>query len=310
MILSFHFHLGILILVDTLDWYHQAFPVGLGSIIDIEACRLSSTRGIVTLINLMLSQSDTFAGDDPTSIILKDPYPEHTRNGLSRAAYSVLKLYSSQSLPKQVAEIMASSLFAGLEVLRQISYSASESLHDLYVEYSKCDLLIRRRQPVAATNLTVVPSAYEAALTPELFEEATFKQLDLAGEDPFLVNKTIGRHETHEIPDDFAWFDLDGADLTFMNQDWSFQVSIAQKASRVDTANLSLGLFLQRMSQFDRCSIPVTGLVQLSNRSRSHPSIRAEVSGLSRDAGGISAKQSAPNLGPTCRVKDIVQIDD
>lgn len=185
----------------------------------------------------MLSQSDTFAGDDPTSIILKDPYPEHTRNGLSRAASSVLKLYSSRSLPKQVAEIMASSLFAGLEVLRQISYSASESLHDLYMEYSKFDLVIRRRQPVPATNLTVVPSAYEAALTPELFEEATFKQLDLAGEDPFLVNKTIGRHETHEIPDDFAWFDLDGADLTFMNQDWSFQVGVAQKASRIDMAN-------------------------------------------------------------------------
>ncbi|KAK5064329.1 hypothetical protein LTR84_000162 [Exophiala bonariae] len=206
---------------DTLDWHHEVFQRDLT--IDVEAHRLSSTRAIVTSINLMLSQSDTFAGDDPTSIILKDPYPEHTRNGLSRAAYSVLKMYAASALPKQVAEIMASSLFAGLEVLKQISYSATESLNGLYEEYAKSDLTLKRRQPVPSTNLTAVPSTYGVALTPELFEEATFRQLDLAGEDPFLVNKTIGRHEVNEQTDDFAWFDLDGADLEWMNQDWSFQ---------------------------------------------------------------------------------------
>lgn len=178
----------------------------------------------------MLSQSDAFPGDDPTSIILKDPYPEHTRNGLSRAAYSVLKLYNSLSLPKKVAEIMASSLLAGLEVLRQISYSATDSLKGLHAAYSKTDLVIRHRQPAPSTYLTAVPSTYGAALTPELFEEATFKQLDLAGDDPYLVSNTIGRHETYEFPaDDFAWFDLDSTEFDFMNQDWSFQVSVNQQ---------------------------------------------------------------------------------
>lgn len=224
VILSFHFHLGVLIMVDTLDW--QKSIAENSSTIDIARSRLSSVRAIVNLINLMLSQADPFSGDDTTSIILKDPYPEHTRNGLSRAAYSVLILYDAGTLPKQMAEVMSSSLFAGLEVLRQISFTAAESLTDLYQAYSKSDLIIRRRQPEASTFLTAVPSAFGPALTPDLFEEETFKQLDLASGDPLLVNKTIGRHEIHEVADDFAWFDLDGADFDFMTQDWSFEVPL------------------------------------------------------------------------------------
>ena len=118
VILSFHFHLGVLILVDTLEGQREMMD--LNSRIDIGGCRLSSTRAIVNLINLMLQQGECYTGDDAISIILKDPYPEHTRNGLSRAAYSVLNLCGTISLPRQVAEIMASSLFAGLEILSQI----------------------------------------------------------------------------------------------------------------------------------------------------------------------------------------------
>ena len=222
MILSLHYHLGVLILVDTLDWHHGMDLTR--SDINIDTTRLSSTRTVVNLINLMLSQAEPFSNNNTTSLILKDPYPEHTRNGLSRAAHSVLKLYEARSLPKQVAEIMASSLFAGLEVLRQISYTAAESLVDLYDAFSKSDLDIRRRQPEASTYLTAVPSPFGSALAPELFEEETARQLDLAGEDPLLVNKTIGRHEVQEASIDFAWFDLDGTDFDFVTQDWSFEV--------------------------------------------------------------------------------------
>lgn len=252
----------------------------------------------------MLSQGDTFAGDDPTSIILKDPYPEHTRNGLSRAAYSVLKMYTSLSLPKQVAEIMASSLFAGLEVLKQISYSATESLNDLYEEYSKSNLALRRRQPVPSTNLTAVPSTHEAALTPELFEEATFRQLDLAGEDPFLINKTIGRHETNEQADDFAWFDLDGADLEWMNQDWSFEVSKALRSTSASRRlTLRSGLFLKRirekMSAFG-------GPFYLTHRIRVSEYCFAilDTRGLGSEpqscGNGCHAIGSQPNVGEAC----------
>lgn len=223
MILSFHFHLGILILVDTLD-YHKGLIDVCSETIDVDLFRLSSSRAIVNLVNLMLSQADPFSSDDTSSIILKDPYPEHTRNGLSRAAYSILRLYNSGILSKNVAEVMSSSLIAGLEVLKQISFTAADTVAELYLAYSNSNLVLRRRQSGISTILTTVPSTFGPSLTPELFEEETFKHLDLAKEDPLLVSKTIGRHESDQVENTLAWFDLDSVDIDLVTQDWSFEV--------------------------------------------------------------------------------------
>jgi hypothetical protein len=106
--LALHFHLGVLILLDTFENQHS---VPLEGTFDISSCRLASTRAIVNLINLMLLHGETCVGDNAYSIILKDPYPEHTRNGISRAASSVLRLIRTLALKKPVGEIMAAPLF-------------------------------------------------------------------------------------------------------------------------------------------------------------------------------------------------------
>jgi len=222
VILSFHFYLGVLVLVDTMETRPETLD--LDPRFNITVWRLSSTRAIVNLINLMLLQGDTYAGDDTTNIILKDPYPEHTRNCLSRAAYSVLHLFNIMALPSQVAEIMASSLFAGLEILTQISYTAAESLDKLYKAYAEGKVLVKRRQTGPSMYLTAAASSLDLQVTPQIFEDETVKHLSLAGEDPSLVDKTIERHETQEVLQNFEWYDLSEIDVTSITHDWAFDV--------------------------------------------------------------------------------------
>ena len=221
VILAFHFHLGVLILVDVLESQHEAI---VGTIMDIEVCRLASTRAVVNLINLMLLQGETYAGDETTSIFLKDPYPEHTGNGLSRAAYSVLHLFRSMSFKKQAAETMAAPLFAALGVLSQVSYTAAESLRGLHKAYSESSLAVMRLRTGLSTYLVTVPPELDPSITPEMFEEETVRQLDLAEEDPQLVDKTIGRHESHGMSYNFDCFDLEGIDFTSVMHEWAFEV--------------------------------------------------------------------------------------
>jgi hypothetical protein len=224
VILAFHFHLGVLILVDTLE--SQPKVATVDTLIDIGTCRLASTRAIVNLINLMLLQGASDAVNDTTtvSIFLKDPYPEHTRNGLSRAAHSVLSLFHSMSITKQVAESMAAPIFATLEILCQVSYTAAESLHGLYKTYSEADLTAMRLRTGLSTYLAAAPPDLDPSITPEMFDDETVRQLDLAEEDPHLVEKTIGRHETHDLSYDFDWFDLEGIDFSSVTNEWAFQV--------------------------------------------------------------------------------------
>ncbi|OQV08533.1 hypothetical protein CLAIMM_12789 isoform 2 [Cladophialophora immunda] len=216
-ILALHFHLGVLILVDVLETLHE---VATETFIDIGACRLSSTRAVVNLTNLMLLQGDADAGAEASSIFLKDPYPEHTRNGISRASYSVLHLFRGMSLTKQVAEIMAAPLFAALGILSQVSYTAEESLRGLRKAYSDADLAVMTG---VSTYLVTAPPDLDLSITPEMFEDETVRELDLAEEDPNLVDKTIGRHEAHEISYDFDCFDLEGIDFTSVMHEWAFE---------------------------------------------------------------------------------------
>lgn len=223
VILAFHFHLGVLILVDTLEIQNEV--VTMDTFLDVGSCRLASTRAIVNLINLLLLQGDFHASRDTTSILLKDPYPEHTRNGISRAAYSVLRLTHSVSLTKEIAEIMAAPLFAALEILTRVSYTAAESLSGLTEAYSDANIAILCQRSGLSTCLASATPDRDTSITPEVFEEETVRQLDLAGEDPQLVDKTIGRHENQEVSYDFDWFDLEGIDFTSVTQEWAFEVT-------------------------------------------------------------------------------------
>lgn len=185
--------------------------------------RLSSTRAIVNLINLVLQTDDQMDDLLPkTSILLKDPYPEHVSNGLSRAASSLLRLYKHKSLNGNTVEAMSAAVFTGLEILTQVSYSASNSLGDLRGQYDAVQLKYKSRQRLPSA--CSIPSP----IVPESFQDEIVNGLEnQAIADPALVNKSIERHEKLEdmsmsmyIPDDIPWM-MDA----LSGQEWAFNVS-------------------------------------------------------------------------------------
>ena len=193
---------------------------------DIAGTRLSSTRAIVNLINLTL-QTDAYSTNS-SSVLLQDPYPEHISNALSRAAHSILDLFHAMVLPSQIAESMASSLFIGLEILSQLSYTAGASLVALYPLYADAKLEIKSRHSATSHQLpTPVSMTADSPVTRELFEEETLRELGLATGDPSLVNKTIERHEAANmsqvlvVEDYLPWVEFD-----FATQGWGFEVCI------------------------------------------------------------------------------------
>lgn len=212
----------MLILVDLLD--EHAGTATTACCLDAVTYRLSSTQAIFNLANLVFLQGSFDVEHDTPSIVLKDPYPEHTRNGLARAAYSVLRLYQNMLLTKHIAETMAAPMFGVLDILTQVSYTALESLQNLHRAYSEAGLTIASRSTELARHLPAAPSGLNAAVTIETFNEETVNQLDLAGIDPLLVDKSIERHEVNEIFCDFEFFDFEGVDVSSVMQEWTFEV--------------------------------------------------------------------------------------
>ncbi|KAH8801422.1 hypothetical protein F5884DRAFT_514072 [Xylogone sp. PMI_703] len=221
LVLNLHYHLGVLILVDTLDCQNEA--ANIHPQFDSTCYRITSTRSIVNMVNLAL-QADAYITDNSSSILLRDPYPEHVSNGLSRAAHSILHLFHLMLIPVQTAEIMASSLFTGLEIMSQVSYSAAESLETLRRLFLEAKLVIKRRPDLPSQQLASTDSiASDSPVTPEIFEQNTVKELGLAIDDPSLVDKSIERHEIKEFPLMYAWEDLAWVDFSSVVQNWDFE---------------------------------------------------------------------------------------
>lgn len=245
VLLSFHFHLGALILVDTLDVQCELpFP---NNHFDIVCTRLSSTRAIVNLINLTL-QTDAYSTNS-SSVLLQDPYPEHISNALSRAAHSILDLFHAMVLPSQTAESMASSLFIGLEILSQVSYTAEGSLVALHPLYADAKLEIKSRHSAPSHQLpTRVSMTADSPVTRELFEEETLRELGLATGDPSLVDKTIERHEAADMAQILVVQDYPSlVEFDFTTQGWGFEVCIdhAQGCNEPTLTFALLGLLLE-----------------------------------------------------------------
>lgn len=186
---------------------------------------MSSTRAIVNLVNLTL-QADGHIRDTSSSILLRDPYPEHVSNGLSRAAHSILYLFNSRLLTARMAETMASALFTGLQILSQISYSAADAVPTLLALYRDAKLTVMTSESQQSIQLPLATAlAPDTPVTLETFENGTLIELGhQASADPSLVNKTIERHEA-EIRTEFMLDDLQWTDFNSVSQDWAFEVS-------------------------------------------------------------------------------------
>jgi len=216
-----HFHLGVLLLADNLAVSfaalrpeHQASTAGH---------RLSSTRAVVNVINLV-RQYDS-ANPDKSSLLLRDPYPEHASNCFSRAARSVLHLVESGTITRAIATVLAPALFKGLKTIGQISLSASESLAVLTTLFQEHGI---SPGTINTNEFTFTDSTksilLDSAVTPDMLENETLKELgQQATADPSLVTKTIERHELAELDLDFGLESLHWIDFTAVTGDWDFQ---------------------------------------------------------------------------------------
>lgn len=218
--------MGVLILSDTIAVRNTDLSPEHNA--HIAEYRMSSTRAVVNLINLVL-QMDMHSDGPSSSLLLKDPYPEHASNCFSRAAHSVLFLFHTNLLTQQVASFMAATLFSGLEIVSQISYSAGEHLAGLRVLYQKNNLNVKHIKPLhfpPHAAETVMTIASDSHVTPGMLEDETVKELGYqASADPALVTKTIERHEV--IPDhmmfDFGLDYLPWIDSDLLTQEWDFE---------------------------------------------------------------------------------------
>lgn len=215
--------MGVLILADTLGL--PEIPVAIHTNFNIIDLRMSSTRAIVNLINFTL-QTDGHGRDSSSSILLRDPYPEHVSNGLNRTAHSILYLFNLKLLTARMAETMASAVFTGLEILSQISYSAADAVPALLALYRDAKLTAMTRESQHSIQLPLIsPLSPDTSVTLATFQNGTLIELDQqASADPSLVSKTIERHEA-EIRTDFMLDSLLWTAFNSVSQDWAFEVS-------------------------------------------------------------------------------------
>lgn len=162
--------------------------------------------------------------DGPSSLLLRDPYPEHASNCFSRAGHSILHLLEAQTLTFQSATAMAASITRGLECITQVSYTASESLTTLTTLFQNRGIVVNCSESKYSLNNVRSTSVSEPAVTPGMLETETLKELGhQASADPALVTKTIERHEPMEQNVDFGLDYLQWIDFSAVAAPWEFQ---------------------------------------------------------------------------------------
>jgi hypothetical protein len=190
VLLDLDFGLGVLTLVDALSATSHA------DLLPSEyELRISSARAIVNSANMVL-QTDHYSSGNHTnnSNLLQVPYPEHIINGLCRAGSTLIHLYRIKSVSASMVEVMFCVIFAGLETLQIISYSAQEALESLRSLCNEYGLRPKSYQDSSASmghSKEISPAVGLA-----LFDRDFLKKLDEhINVDPGLISSTIEQHE-------------------------------------------------------------------------------------------------------------------
>ncbi|KAE9369824.1 hypothetical protein N431DRAFT_485641 [Stipitochalara longipes BDJ] len=192
-LLSIHYNLGVLILVDTLN---------VTSYSHLMTCeyelRISSARAIVNFVSIILQTDHSSTGNhSENSNLLQVPYPEHVVNALSRAGHSLVWLYRNKSVAASMVETMFSVIFTALKILQRVSYSAIEEYTNLLAH---CDDGLNTGKIFWDGGHPHTPVQQELQIdlpnSTDLFCPETVKDLsELARTDPMLLETTIARYE-------------------------------------------------------------------------------------------------------------------
>ena len=234
-LLNIHFQVGNLIFADALPssfvFIDQNFsPYDL---------RLCACRSIINALNLAL-QTRSIGTDSPElNILLLDPYPDLMTNAIIRTGSSLFVLYSSQKLPSENVITMFRVVISALEVLAQISHTASEAIPLLKQRFEASGI---DQDPATANDILHNANVLLATTLDEgFFDAEVMRELEQQVTDPSLVDRNVEQDGNIPNPLHFAE-ELDPCDVEFLSRDWTLDVKACILISRM-CANWSQDCF-------------------------------------------------------------------
>ena len=218
--LNIHFQVASLILADALPPAfvfidHNLSPYDL---------RLCACRSIINTLSLALQTTALGANDSPTlNILLLDPYPDLMTNHIICTGSSLFTLYTMQKLTQENVTAMFAVVIAALEVLAEISHTASEAIPLLKQKFAGSGI-----DHTADFQNNELHHAAVSMSTPEeqgLFDAEAVRQLEQQATDAFLVDQFLKGSE-NGLRSDQLPNELDSCDLDSLSQDWVFGVCV------------------------------------------------------------------------------------
>ena len=218
--LNIHFQVAGLILADALP---SAF-VFIDQNLSPYDLRLCACRSIINTLNLALQTKSLGTSDSlALNILLLDPYPDLMTNHIICTGSSLFILYTMQKLTQENVIAMFAVVIAALEVLAEISHTASEAIPLLKQKFAVPGIDLT----AAFQNDALQPAAFSMS-TPEkqgLFDAEAVRQLEQQATDAFLVDQFLEGSENGPRSDQSP-IELDSCDLDSLSQDWVFGVCV------------------------------------------------------------------------------------
>lgn len=194
VLLLTHYHMGSLILADTIDTL-SSVP---GVLTDSTSLRLQACNAVVNVLTLAMSY-DRYSDDESPyrSRFLRDPTPELMVEVLSRAGKAILSMFHGQKIQASTSQIMLSVILSALTILSSISHTASYTLSSLIRLSSLGNLKITldsqssNKEPVAKPEQVQFLSGCDSDVVDEFLQETQIQ----ASLDNLHLENTIAKYE-------------------------------------------------------------------------------------------------------------------
>ncbi|EXJ66805.1 uncharacterized protein A1O5_10000 [Cladophialophora psammophila CBS 110553] len=217
-LLNIHFQVGNLILVDALPSTfvfidQNTTPYDL---------RLCACRSIIIALNLALQTR--YLGTDNVvrpNILLLDPYPDLMANAIIRTGSSIFILYNMQKLTTESALTMFAVVISALEVLAEISYTASAAIPLLKQRFEGSG--IDRNAIFNNDVLHQAAASVSAAVDKDLFDADVLQQLEQQATDHAWIDRVVQQSEESPAPLQLSE-EMEPIDLELFSRDWTFDV--------------------------------------------------------------------------------------
>ena len=191
--------------------------------------RVCACRCIVNAVNLALQTGSSDTG--LPSVLLLDPYPDHMANALIRTGSSLFQLYNTQMLTYENLNNMFSVVIAGLEVLAEVSYTASAATPLLKQKFVESGV----GQIDAFQSDAFYHSAFSVTspVDRQLFDADVVRELEEQATNPSLLDKTVEQNESNVFLSSLFSQEIQPTELDFLSHDWTFDVRILYCTSLV-----------------------------------------------------------------------------